>query len=378
MDIQRKNSLAEAILLLEQLIASGDKKEAHYQEYFETYPIVFEILGYTEYHTFTKASGKSLPRDEFSDLKPEPDFIVKNNVGIYEIFEIKTPLDKKLLITHNKYRERFTAEISSYISQTIAYGNYFTRNPQNRQKVHKMYGISIQEEVPQKIIIGLDKNIDKEKIHLYCNRFKDRIDIITYDHILKELKNEYQKNYGQYEGLNGFSLHCIVQFDRAQKHDKSYLIDIGNEVKRNRISVYINRKDEICFEVISNNFKMRTIKIDGDEINIFNEFKYLTFEFGIMKKGYYLSILVNSVEYDKLISTLSVDIDFTDKPMLLGIDITKEKSFKGQMGTFALYDKTNTYREKYFMIDRMQGRFQTINFHGGGEHALIKRVPFKM
>ena len=92
---ERKIKISNAILWLENLIENKVSKESKYQEYFEKNPIVFEVLGYTEFYPFTKQAEQRLPKDNYTDLQPEPDFIVKNNNGIFEIFEIKTPIDKK-------------------------------------------------------------------------------------------------------------------------------------------------------------------------------------------------------------------------------------------------------------------------------------------
>src|SRR5689334_22718770 len=136
-----KSELAQSIICLDKLLQKREKDEAKYQQFFEENPIVFRALGYRRALPFTKRSGRSLPRDEYSQLKPEPDFLVEKENNLFEIFEIKTPIAKELIVDSNKYRERFTSEITSYISQTVTYENYFTRNPMNREKVKELFGI---------------------------------------------------------------------------------------------------------------------------------------------------------------------------------------------------------------------------------------------
>ena len=165
-----KPKLIKAVLELEHLLEVDEKLEDSYQKFFEQNEIVFTVLGYKNFLAFTKASGNKLPKDESSELQPEPDFIVqRKNDGLFEIFEIETPVSKNLVTDKNPYREKFTSEVQSYISQTITYEQYFTRNPTNRQRVKELYGIDIQPDVDIKMVIGRNEYIDKSQIHQHAS-----------------------------------------------------------------------------------------------------------------------------------------------------------------------------------------------------------------
>ena len=194
-----KPKLIKAILELERLLEVGENHEKYYQVFFEQNEIVFTVLGYKKFWDFKKGSGNQLPKDESSGLQPEPDFIVqRKSDGLFEIFEIKTPVSKNLVRDKNPYREKFTSEVHSYISQTTTYEKYFTRNPRNRQKLKKLYGIDIQPDVDIKIVIGRNRYIDKSKIHEYARQNIRKIDILTYDDILNMLHEHYAEHYGIY------------------------------------------------------------------------------------------------------------------------------------------------------------------------------------
>ena len=288
-----------AILALENLIKNGITKESAYQHCFEVNPIIFESLGYIEFHAFTKEAKKDLPRDDYTGLKPEPDFIVKNGNGIYEIFELKTPVDKNLTITSNKYRERFTAELNSYISQTITYNDYFTRNPANRKNVEDLFGIRIQEDIPQSIIFGLDKKVDIQGMHKLCNRYRDRINVITYSKVLESLERAYVTLQGDEEGIRGCSIHTIVKLDRMQKNMKNYIFDAAKDNKRDRLSIYLDKSSNLCFEIYSGDSKKYDITITEDQVSFLDNYTYITFELGVLDDSFFMSILVNAIEQEK-------------------------------------------------------------------------------
>ena len=136
--------------------------------------------------------------------------------------------------------------------------------------------------MPQKIIIGLDKYINKKEIHELCYQYKDRIDIITYDKILNDLEEEYKKHYGIYEGIAGCSIHAMIKFDKQQEKRKKYFLDIVNDIDKNRLSIYLNISNELCFEVLSNDGKSYMINLNTDTVNIFDEFVHINVEFGIL------------------------------------------------------------------------------------------------
>lgn len=372
--IERKTTLSNAIIELEYLIKNNILKESRYQEYFEKNPIVFEVLGYTEFYPFTKQANQKLAKDDYSNLQPEPDFIVKNDNGIFEIFEIKTPIDKKITITRNEYRKRFTAEIVNYISQTITYGDYFTRNPENRKKLQDMYDIEIQEDLPQKIIIGLSKNFDQKEVHRLCNKYKDRIDIIAYDTILNHLENDYKKHYGQYEGVPGCSIHTIIKFDKNQEKGRNYFLDIAEDTNKNRLSIYLNNLNELCLEILSSDSKSTIINLHKDTVNIFDNFVYISFEFGVLEQSFYLNISIDGEKYDERIIYFPIDIDFSNAKIFIATDINLEKWSNLKLGRFVYYDHTITFKERNFITPRMRIPFQVMNLQRGS-HILVKSTP---
>ena len=359
---QRKYDLVKAIIELEDLLNDEINSESSYQEYFESNSIVFKILGFLTSIPFTKSAKKRLPKDEYTGLQPEPDFIIQNKRSLYEIFELKTPFSKKLLVTSNKYRERFTAEIISYIEQTITYENYFSRNPANRENVRIQFGIEIQDDLPINIIIGLSDDIDRKKVNKLISQFTYKINIITFDEILDELKNEYTRTYGKYEGLKGFSVEIVFNLVEENKHSKHYIFDTGS-IKKNRISLYYDKNKDICFEVIPNNGKSHKILIDSDEHNTFEKLVFVQCEFAKTQDGFHMSISLNGIEQEKSIKKSKILFGQFKESLKINSSVKGANGSSGikKLGRTAFHEKILDYRAKYESLKYMKKTYPEID-----------------
>lgn len=340
-----KLELQAAILGLEFLLETKEMKEAEYQRFFETNPVIFSILGYDQSVAFTKESNRSLPRDNDTGLKPEPDFLVKRPNELWEIFELKTPISKTLMITSNKYRERFTAEVLSYISQTITYENYFTRNPSNRKKVREQFGVTIQEDLDIKIVIGLSKSIDRKKIHKACRQLHYKVDIITYDEILDRLEDEYKCLFGIFENLDGFSFHAIVRFCESTQSGSKFFLDVGADLDHNRVSFFINEKSDISFNLRDQEGRVYDLGVIDASTNFLNEWVYLVCEFGYTDDSFIMLVYINGVETDlrKKDHPINLKISFDD--MVLGADMSFKNFGFFDIAEKCLYSRTMTFKE---------------------------------
>lgn len=356
-----KSKLIKAILELENLLEIGEKYENCYQNWFEQNSIVFTILGYKNFYAFTKASGKKLPKDESNGLQPEPDFIVqREDNGLFEIFEIKTPVLKNLIIDKNQYRINFTAKFNNYISQTITYEQYFTRNPANRQKIKELYDIDIQPVVDIKIVIGRNEYIDKSQIHQHARRFVYKIDILTYDDILNMLNNYYFAHYGIYEDIPGFSFHFVVRFKNGDKGRRNYFFDLGMYSDRNRISFYLDEMNDFCFEVKDGRGKEYKVRVDKDGTNLFEQWIYLVCEFGKRSsEDFCISASINGLEkWWIVIKDAPIDLSATLKNAFLGCDLNKRNFTRFDQAEQIAYSRTLKFKEKIQLLGYVNRKYQ--------------------
>lgn len=361
MNIKRKEDLTQAILWLEYLLSEKVLKESTYQKYFEANPIVFEVLGYTYSLALTKASGKSLPRDDFSGLKPEPDFIARNDHGIYEIFELKTPIEKDVILDKNKYRIHFTSSVSSYISQAATYDDYFD-NPANIQKVNSLFNINIQKKLPIKIIIGLNEYINKEEVYRQTTQYHKRIDFITYDDILNKLKNVYQNEFGQFENIPGLSFHVVFRVNSNTPNKRKYFVDIGDvdNLNKNRVSLYIDEKDNLCYEIIADNGISYKIHVEKDHFDFFNKLTYIVCEYASKNNGFYMSISVNGKEYETTLKHTYINVGNIQGRLTIGNDATHTQGFNGSLGMPKVFYHTIDYLTRQINFEEYNEKYNLV------------------
>ncbi|WP_343566208.1 Shedu anti-phage system protein SduA domain-containing protein [Sphingobacterium sp.] len=114
-------------------------------------------------------------------LAIKPDFFIVKPNGYADIIEFKLPHLKTASIVGRENRETFSAEISSYISQTRVYSQYF-EDPNNRNWVENQYGIKVL--YPKRIlIVGRRWNFSSEEWRSIQAEFKD-VEILTYEDLI--------------------------------------------------------------------------------------------------------------------------------------------------------------------------------------------------
>jgi len=355
-----KRNIIKAIFSLEKLLNSKENKELSYQLFFEENPVVFDILGYKSAIPFTKANNQSFPKDRYTGLKPEPDFIAQNKNSLYEIFEVKTPFSKKIIIDSNKYRERFAAEVISYIKQTIVYEDYFSRNPENRIAFKNKFGLDIQEDLDIKIIIGLNTNFDKRKVHKECRAYKYKIDIISFDEILERLKSEYIKNYGEFEGVDGAVFFSVLKLFWQNKIHNQYIFDFGESTIKNRFSLYLTPKKELCFRIIDEGSKVHIVPFNLVDENILDKEIYLFCEYGVSPLGFVMILDINGIELYHNVFGSRISIAFNLEKGTIGSSIEKKDNAKFEFYELGILEKTTTYKEKYQLLNYFNSTYGLI------------------
>ncbi|NQX46615.1 DUF4263 domain-containing protein [Paenibacillus tritici] len=110
-----------------------------------------------------------------------PDFFITAPNGFSDIVEFKLPTLKGAPVVGRENRETFSAELSSYISQTRVYTKYF-EDPRNRQHVLEEHGLKIL--YPNRwLVIGRRWMFDTDEWKEIENEYKG-LGIRTYDDLI--------------------------------------------------------------------------------------------------------------------------------------------------------------------------------------------------
>lgn len=274
---------------------------------------------------------------------------------------------RNLITDKNPYRKKLTSKVQSYISQTIFYEQYFTRNPTNRQKIKKLYGIDIQPDVDIKMVIGRNKYIDKSQIHQLSREFVYKIDILTYDDILNMLNmvltmiNQNPVKDDKYENIPVFSFHFVIRFKNGDEGKRNYFFDLGTDLNRNRISFYLDEMNDFCFEVKDGRGKEYKARVDKDETNLFEQWIYLVCEFGNSSEGFCISVYMNGLEEVRLVKKKPIDLSATLKNAFLGCDLNKSHFTRFDQAEQITYSRTLKVEERVQLFGYVSGKYQNLN-----------------
>jgi len=111
----------------------------------------------------------------------KPDFFIVKPNGFADIVEFKLPNLKTVTVVGRQNRETFSAELSSYISQTRVYSHYF-EDPNNRNWVEAQYGIKVL--YPKRIlIVGRRWNFSSDEWRALQAEYRD-VEILTYEDLI--------------------------------------------------------------------------------------------------------------------------------------------------------------------------------------------------
>jgi len=185
---------AADVFYLDRVISEFDKKlkakthsEQNWQKFFRTYIQVFNPT----YATIFEKKNISLSGDF-------PDFVPIDIYGYLDIYEIKKPNTKLLVLDRSRKNYYWSSELSKAISQVENYIDSAVRlGPSIRENIKKIEDIDIKIVKPRGFIIaGARSQLKGEKMEddfRILNESMKNIEIILFDDILNNLKNLFER-----------------------------------------------------------------------------------------------------------------------------------------------------------------------------------------
>jgi hypothetical protein len=334
-----RTRLEHAITELRQLLRAGVSPEKRFQRFFEANPVIFQVLGYAEAYP-----KPHLPLSDGGYL--EPDFVLKRPDGLFEIFELKTPQEK--LVVVKRHRDKFREPISEYVSQAHTYSDYFDDSA-NRERVKDELGFDIQKSPDMTIVAGRDAHVDKKLLYLLVRRQSGALRLLTYDDLLSWLIFHHTALYGDTESLNGASWHAILTLYAVKVPRRQYIFDAGDSLSRNRWSVYVDENGRLTFGILDRNGHGRTASIASDTRDFTLGFRhYICCEFGSSDSYAIMQILVDNriAETQESASPLLVSSGLDFSRRVIGADLEGKNHGTFDMAGLAIYKSTLTFDER--------------------------------
>ncbi|WP_299704936.1 Shedu anti-phage system protein SduA domain-containing protein [uncultured Pontibacter sp.] len=335
------DKLYSALNELDKLLSAETSNEAQFQLWFERNPFVFEILCYNQTipHPSQIVCGNG---EEYI-----PDFLVRSYNGLWEIFELKRP-DTKILKNTSR-RTTFYSSFEEYISQCREYAQYYFV-PDNRKTIEAKYNIRIQRELLSSIVAGVDKTVDKQKVHDLLFDRGNSVKTITYDDIRNTLLSSISLQTAHISNLPGLTYSSVLMLPNSAKGQHQFFCDFGFEKDKNRISVGTDN-DSLFIKVWSDQkLVLDNLVAISDTPIEYDKLFNLHFEFGIAIDSTYLSLFIDG----KLILHRSFE-KISIHPSVfhfwsLGGDMFQETSSNHGYSQVILFAKTLSVEERMDVI----------------------------
>ena len=222
-----REALEEAIAELTVLMGLEEAAEAQFQTWFESHPVVFEVLGYT----------RVVPHPEFlldGEGPMYPDFIAQRPDGLWDVVELKRP-DTQVLRNPER-RSVFYSGMGTYVAQCQEYSERAGQEPVRRY-LRETGGIEMNALPPCMLIAGRSAGLDRLKVHDLLKRSTIRISHQTYDDIHDALQRHFVGNFLGSIGGPGLSLYAEMLLTASESSMQQCLLDLGSSPDRNRITV---------------------------------------------------------------------------------------------------------------------------------------------
>ncbi len=350
----RREALESAIVAL--LAASGTP-EAAYQRYFEEHPAALASLGYRR--------AVSQPRLPITgDGHFIPDFIVEPHNGPPELLDLKTP-DERIIIDRAR-REKFTANVESYISQLHDYREYFG-DTAHREACRGLTGFDVPASPSMVMIVGRDSGLDRLALHNQLQRRGQSLRIHTFDDIRADLLREHASRYGATEDLAGIAIYAVVSFHGGQVGRRRYFLDVCEAAALSRCSIYLDEADNVTFEVTDRDGRLIAISAGPSEGFELDRVYYLYCAYGASDDLTVLEIRLDDdlVAEQRLARRGNVSVALRDaldpEAMSFGADVTGKNNGALSLYEICLFSQIPTFSTRlemalYFAEQYFPGR----------------------
>ena len=369
--------LENAIYNLASLLKSNENRELIFQNFLEEYIVIFEVMGYKNIYPSLKLDLNQEDQERLGLLYLKPDFILERQEGVFEIFEIKTP--QELFLTKSKNRKTLRAKINTYIAQAMSYADYF-KDSYYRELTKDRYGLDFTRGVDISLLAGLEAENDIKRVYEEIRQISTRIQIITYDRLLNNLRFDYINHYPSPNGLAGKFLYGDFEFNRMPNESRKYIYDYGHLSERNRVSVYLNKNNKIIFELIDKEGEI--YKEIGPSVPLHKNIS-LFCQFGVNRAFTLLEISINGnlVLSKYLEEEVLLEIDDQTATLLVGSSIDGQHSssdfcaFSSALGEPLDFEKRISLdrRLEDFSQDIAKVR-QTTNYYWIGKGGYLKNA----
>lgn len=197
MGMFKEGEIAKYSLLHERLVDMLARETSYSEDKWQNEILKIILLLYPKYIRVFKEAPV---RDTYAKKNRSIDLLLVDSSGNTDIIEIKQPFDK-CIVTTNRYRDNYiplrelsgtVMQVEKYIFYLNKWGKAGEESLTNKYKNELPDGLEIKITSPSGIIVmGRNSNLSEEQIQdfeVIKRKYKNVIDIITYDDLLNRLR----------------------------------------------------------------------------------------------------------------------------------------------------------------------------------------------
>jgi len=142
--------------------------------------------------------------------------------------------------------------------------------------------------------------------------------------ILETLKPLRYKVLGlqRFEDTPGISIHVAVSLFPGEPEKELYILDIGTEQDKNRLSIYLDTRQDLSFRMIDSTGRRAIVRAGpADCAYRYGVPDYLVFEAGILREEVLLAVEAGGWSFTKVIQRRDLDINHDQLFFVLGSDV---------------------------------------------------------
>jgi hypothetical protein len=325
-----------ALRKLRQLIDASATIEGAFQAWFENESDCVSSLGYVR----AIAQPKLV---DYESATWEPDLLAQKSDGTWHILELKRA--DTAVIKDVSRRQTFYSDFETYVTQCRDYSRYF-RDPRNRLYAKEHYGVDVGDEIPAILVAGRSDGLDSERIRSILMDRGNRVIHQTYDDVWSSLDHQRVVHFGKFENLPGLSMHMVVTVSQINAKE-NFIADIGNELDKNRISIFVDNSDRLNVRVLDAEGVNHTIRVPSGKGGFhYDRFFYLNIEVGSSDRGGIVSVYFGNGDVKELMNS-TLNIQFPDQvaSVICSDILGKARTSTGLAERFD-YSRTLTFEER--------------------------------
>lgn len=150
-----------------------------------------------------------------------------------------------------------------------------------------------------------------------------------------------------YAGYGGSFVLKIEKLDRAKR---KFILDIGNDTEINRVSLYLDSKNNLVYRLIDEEGESHLIKIPNSfKTFLLNTWYHIYFDYGYSEDFAFMRLYINNKmmgdSYFHYKINIPKDLDLNNNEMVILNDLTKSYPAKATVSLLSIQNQTFTEEE---------------------------------